>query len=108
MAETEYWFARYRTSPLVQNQGRGIVPISWKGRVTLATFGLGLVLGGLLFLFFGLRDQFQIGVPIFIAFAIASFSFFMWASIAKTDPIKTIYDYRPEMKRRPVNPKTGV
>jgi hypothetical protein len=105
---SEYWFARYRTSTLVQNQSRGLVPIGWKGRATIAAFGLGMVLGGLLFLFFGLRDQFQIGIPIFVIFAIASFSFFLWAAVAKSDPVKTIYDYRPQMKRPPADQKTGV
>ena len=104
---TEYWFARYRTG-LPQDQSRGLVPISWKGRVVIAMFVVGMVLGGVLFLLFGLRDQFFAGIACFVIMAIASFSFFIWASVAKSDPVKTIYDYRPELKRRPADPKTGV
>ncbi len=96
---TEYWFARYTPNPLPQLQGRGIVPLNWKGRAAIASFGLAMVGGGALFLFFGLRDQMIIGIPIFIVCAIAGASFFIWASVAKTDPVKSIYDYRPEMKR---------
>jgi hypothetical protein len=107
LAETEYWFARYRTG-LPQNQSRGLVPLNWKGRLAIVSFALGMVLGGLLFLFFGLRDQFFPGIVCFVILAIASFSFFIWASIAKSDPVKTIYDYRPELKRRPADAKTGV
>jgi hypothetical protein len=66
-----------------------------------------MVLGGLLFLFFGLRDQFVIGAPLFVVLAIASFSFFIWASVAKSDPVKTIYEYRPELRRPPANQNTG-
>ena len=102
---TEYWFARYRTG-LPQNQSRGLVPISWKGRVVIALFVIGMVLGGVLFLLFGLRDQFFPGIASFVILAIMSFSFFMWASIAKSDPVKTIYDYRPELKR-PAGRKSG-
>ena len=106
MADKEYWFARYRTG-LPQNQSRGLVPINWKGRLTIAGFAGGMVLGGLLFLFFGLHDQFAIGVPTFVILAIASFSFFIWASVAKSDPVKTVYDYWPETRRRPANQNTG-
>jgi MFS family permease len=103
---TEYWFARYRTG-LPQNQSRGLVALSWKGRAAVAAFVLGMIAGGGLMLFFGLRDQFVIGIPLFVVCAIAGFSFFIWASVAKTDPMKSIYDYRPEMRRRPVDQKSG-
>jgi hypothetical protein len=93
---TDYWFARYRPSPLPQNQSRGLVPISWQGRAAIAAFVLGLVLGGGGMLFFGLRDQIQIGIPLFIACAIAGGSFFLWASVAKSDPVKSVADYRAE------------
>jgi hypothetical protein len=103
---TEYWFARYRTG-LPQNQSRGLVPISIKGNLTIAAFVIGLVLGGALFLFFGLRDQFFPGIACFVVLAIASFSFFMWAAVAKSDPVRTIYDYRPELRRPPANQNSG-
>ena len=102
---TEYWFARHRTG-LPQNQSRGLVPISIKGTLAIAAFVAGLILGGLLFLLFGLRDEFFPGIACFVILAIASFSFFIWAAVAKSDPVRTIYDYRPELKR-PAAQNTG-
>jgi hypothetical protein len=106
LADIDYWFARYRTG-LPQNQSRGLVPLSWKGRATIALFVTGLILGGVLFLLFGLRDQFFPAIACFAIMAIASFSFFLWAAITKTDPVKTIYDYRPELKRRTADRARG-
>lgn len=96
---TEYWFARYTPATTSQRAGRGLVPLNWKGRVTIAAFVLGLVLGGASMLFFGLRDQMQIGIPLFIVLAIAGGSFFLWAGIARTDPAKSAHDYLAERKR---------
>jgi len=96
---TEYWFARYKPASTSQQAGRGLVPLNWRGRATIAAFVLGLVGGGLLFLFFGLRDQFQVGIPLFVVLAIAGASFFIWASVAKTDPSKSAYDYREERQQ---------
>jgi len=96
---TEYWFARYKPATTSQQGGRGLVPLNWKGRATIAAFVLGLVGGGLLFLFFGLRDQFVVGIPLFVGCAIAGASFFIWASVARTDPAKSAYDYIKERQR---------
>lgn len=93
---TEYWFARYKPATTSQRAGRGLVPLNWKGRAVIATFVLGLVLGGLCMLMFGLRDQFAIGIPLFVILAIAGASFFIWASVARTDPTKSAYDYIKE------------
>jgi hypothetical protein len=98
LADTEYWFARYRPG-LPQNASRGLVALNWKGRAAIAAFVLGLVLGGLSALFFGLRDQFAIGIPLFIVLAIAGGSFFLWASVAKTDPVKPAADYLAERRK---------
>jgi hypothetical protein len=93
---TDYWFARYKPAASSRPAGRGLVPLSWKGRATIAAFVLGIVGGGALFLLFGLRDQFVIGIPLFIVLAIAGASFFIWASVARTDPAKSAYDYLGE------------
>jgi hypothetical protein len=92
---TQYWFARYKPG-LPQNQSRGLLALNWKGRAAIATFVLGLLLGAASMLFFGLRDQFVIGVPLFVVLAIAGGSFFLWASVARTDPVKSVADYRGE------------
>jgi len=92
MADGDYWFARY--SP----NGRGLVPLNWKGAATIATFVLGLVLGGVLLLIFGLRDQFVLGIPAFVVLAVAGTSFFIWASAAKADPKKSAYEYFTERR----------
>ena len=96
---TDYWFARYTPAPTPQQAGRGLVPLNWKGRATIAVFVLGMVLGGVLMLVFGLRDQMQLGIPLFIVCAIAGGSFFLWASVAKTDPTKSAYDYLKERQQ---------
>ena len=96
---SEYWFARYTPATTSQRAGRGLVALSWKGRAAIATFVLGLVLGGICMLFFGLRDQMQIGIPLFIVCAIAGGSFFLWAGVAKTDPVKSAYDYLKERRK---------
>ena len=92
---TDYWFARYRAG-LPQNASRGLVPLNWKGRGTIAAFVLCLVAGGLCMIGFGLRDQFVIGIPLFIVLAIAGGGFFIWASVARTDPQKSVADYRAD------------
>jgi hypothetical protein len=99
LAETAYWFARYKPATISQQAGRGLVPLNWKGRAAIATFVLGIVLGGVLFLLFGLRDQFAIGIPLFVVLAVAGASFFLWASVARTDPSKSAYDYLAERGR---------
>ncbi len=104
---TEYWFARYKPGPLPQNTSRGLIPLNWKGRATIAAFVLGLVLGGLCMLLFGLRDQFLIGIPLFVVLAIAGGSFFLWASMAKTDPTKSAYDYLAERKAQRATRQTN-
>lgn len=93
---TDYWFARYKPASTSQRAGRGLVPLNWKGRATIAGFVLGLVVGGLLFLFFGLRDQFFPGIASFVVLAAAGAISFIWASVAKTDPAKSAYDYLAE------------
>ena len=93
---TEYWFARYKPASTSQRAGRGLVPLNWRGRATIAGFILGLVGGGLLFLFFGLRDQFFPGIACFVILAAAGAITFIWASVAKTDPTKSAHDYLKE------------
>ena len=95
---TDYWFARY-TPGLPQNAGRGLVALNWKGRAAIATFVLGMILGGASMLFFGLHDQFAIGIPLFIVLAVAGGSFFIWASVAKTDPVKSAREYLKERQK---------
>ena len=92
---TEYWFARYRPGPVGQS-GRGIVALNWKGIAAIAGFIGCLVAGGVAMLLLGLQDQMLIGVPAFVVLAAAGASFFIWASVAKTDPVKSIHDYRKE------------
>jgi hypothetical protein len=93
---TDYWFARYKPAVFPQRSSRGLIPLNWKGRTAIATFVLGMVLGGLSFLFLGLRDQFFPGIVCFVVLAVAGASFFLWASIARTDPTKSAYDYLKE------------
>jgi len=50
-------------------------------------------------LFFGLRDQFFPGVVCFVVLAAAGAITFVWASVAKTDPTKSAYDYLKERQQ---------
>jgi hypothetical protein len=95
---SDYWFARYKPG-LPQNASRGLVPLNWKGVATIAGFVASLVAGGALFLYFGLHDEFIVGIPLFVVLAIAGFVLFIWASVAKTDPNKSIYEYRAEQRK---------
>lgn len=95
---TEYWFARYRPGPVGQS-GRGIVALNWKGVATIAGFIACMLVGGLSMLYFGLQDRMLVGAPIFVVLAIAGASLLIWASVARTDPKKSIYDYRKERGR---------
>ena len=96
---TDYWFARYKPATTQQRAGRGLVPLNWKGRATIAAFVLAMICGGLLFLFFGLRDQFFPGIACFVILAIAGASFFIWAGATKADPVKSAYDYLEERNK---------
>ncbi len=96
---TEYWFARYKPATTSQRAGRGLVPLNWKGRAAIAAFVLGMVAGGGLFLFFGLRDQFFPGIACFVILAVAGASFFLWAGVTKADPVKSAYDYLAERRK---------
>lgn len=88
-----YWFARYKLGP-GRTQSKGLVPLNWKGVAVIAGFVAGLVVGGLAFLLFGLRDQFFPGIACFVILAAAGAITFLWASVARTDPTKSVADYR--------------
>ena len=96
---TEYWFARYTPSSDVRRAGRGMIPLNWKGRAVMAAFLLCFALGGGLFMWFGLQDQFAIGIPLFVVMVIIGASAFLWASVARTDPAKSAWDYLKERGR---------
>ena len=96
---SEYWFARYKPAVAPQRASRGLIPLNWKGRAAIAAFVLALILGGASMLFFGLRDQMQIGIPLFVVLAIAGGAFFIWAAVTKADPVKSAYDYLAERNK---------
>lgn len=86
-----YWFARYR---LGANPSRGLAPLNWKGRAVVGGFVAGLLLGGLLFLLLSLNGQMAWGVAVFAVCGIASGSTFLWAAMTRSDPLRTVADYR--------------
>ena len=91
MADTEYWFARYRLNPT----GRGVMPLNWKGRAVIQGFVLGIVGGALLFLPLAVwAHQVVPGAIVFAICAIAAGATFIWAAMTKSDPVKTVADYR--------------
>ena len=99
MVDQDYWFARYKPATTMQRAGRGLVPLNWRGRATIAAFVAAMIAGGLLLLFFGLRDQFFPGIASFVVLAVAGASLFIWAAATKSDPTKSAYDYIAERRR---------
>jgi hypothetical protein len=93
---TEYWFARYRPAANPRSAGRGLIALNWKGRAVIALFVLCLVLGGSGMLYFGLHNEFMIGIPLFVVLVIIGAATFIWASVSKTDPTKSAWDYLKE------------
>jgi hypothetical protein len=52
--------------------------------------------GGALFAWFAVHDEFVIGIPLFVVLVIIGASTFIWASVARTDPAKSAWDYLKE------------
>jgi hypothetical protein len=91
VAEQEYWFARYRVKP---NEGRGLRPLSWKGRAVIAGFVLAMIGGGVAFLLLGLAHLLFAGIAVFVICAFGGAATFIWAAVTKSDPVKTVADYQ--------------
>jgi hypothetical protein len=91
-----YWFARHRANP----PGRGLVPLRWQGRAVIALFVIAIIGGGILWLLLALLFHlFIVGVIIFALCALAGGAFFIWAAATRSDPVRSVADYRREQGR---------
>ncbi|TGQ73127.1 MAG: hypothetical protein E5V49_01775 [Mesorhizobium sp.] len=98
----QYWFARNIRVGYVgrDRYGKGVMPIVWQGRAVIAGFVLAMLSGGLIMLLMGLFTRFfPLGIAIFVILAIAGGGTFIWAVATKSDPDKSIADYRAERAR---------
>ncbi|MBI3438643.1 MAG: hypothetical protein HY054_08355 [Proteobacteria bacterium] len=93
MTEQDYWFARTRPgSP------RGLTPVHGSGWLVIAAF-VGCMLGGAaLFGYFMFQDRVLPGVVLYALLVLIGAGQFIYFTLTKTDPTRTVADYRA-MKR---------
>ena len=99
---TKYWFARnIRVGHKGYDRyGKGVMPIAWQGRAVIAGFVVAMVGGGLSMLLIVLYTRiFPLGIALFAILAIAGGGTFIWAVATKSDPDKSITDYRAERRK---------
>jgi len=73
------------------------MPIAWQGRVVIAGFVLAMLTGGLLMALLGFyANHLALGIALYVILAIAGASTFIWAVATRSDPDKSIADYRAE------------
>ncbi|UVK44968.1 hypothetical protein BPNPMPFG_000446 [Mesorhizobium sp. AR07] len=98
---SRYWFARtIRVGHKGYDRyGKGVIPIAWQGRAVIADFVVAMVAGGLSMLLIALYTKaFPLGITLFVILAIAGGGTFIWAVATKSDPDKSIADYRAERR----------
>ena len=98
----KYWFARnIRVGHKGYDRyGKGVMPIAWQGRAVIAGFVVAMVGGGLSMLLIVLYTRiFPLGIALFAILAVAGGGTFIWAVATKSDPDKSITDYRAERQK---------
>ena len=98
-----YWFARNIRVGYVgrDRYGKGVMPIAWQGRAVIAGFVVAMLSGGLIMLLMGLYTRFfALGIAIYVILAIGGAGTFLWAVVTKSDPNKSIADYRAERQKK--------
>lgn len=98
----KYWFARnIRVGHKGYDRyGKGVMPIAWQGSAVIAGFVVAMVGGGLSMLLIVLYTRiFPLGIALFAILAIAGGGTFIWAVATKSDPDKSIADYRAERQK---------
>ena len=96
------WFARNIRVGYVgrDRYGKGVMPIAWQGRAVIAGFVLAMLCGGLLMALVGFyADHLALGIAFYVILAIAGAGTFIWAVATKSDPDKSIADYRAERSK---------
>ncbi|MCV3209853.1 hypothetical protein OHD62_18595 [Mesorhizobium sp. YC-39] len=99
---SKYWFARHiRRNYMGHDRYRkGAMPISWEGNAVIAGFIAALVIGGLIMLLMAVYTTlFPLGIALFVVLAVAGAGTFIWAVATRSDPDKSIADYKAERQR---------
>ncbi len=93
---TEYWFARRFP---VGDPRNAMAPVHWKGYAVVGAYVTLLVLGGVAFAWLGASGQLLLGGAVFAAAAIFGASLFIAMSNTRGDKMRTVTDYRKEVRR---------
>jgi hypothetical protein len=96
---SRYWFARNIRAGHkgYDRYGKGVMPIAWQGRAVIAGFVLAMLCGGLLMALVGFyANHLALGIALYVILAIAGAGTFIWAVATRSDPDKSIADYRAE------------
>ncbi|QKC84278.1 hypothetical protein [Mesorhizobium sp. NZP2077] len=97
-----YWFARNIRVGYVgrDRYGKGVMPIAWQGRAVVAGFVVAMLFGGVIMLLIGLYTRFfALGIAIYVTLAFGGAGTFLWAVVTKSDPDKSIAEYRAERQK---------
>lgn len=97
-----YWFARNIRVGYVgrDRYGKGVMPIAWQGSAVIAGFVLAMLCGGLLMALVGFyANHVALGIALYVILAIAGGGTFIWAVATKSDPDKSIAEYRAARNR---------
>lgn len=99
----KYWFARnIRVGHKGYDRyGKGVMPIAWQGRAVIAGFVVAMVAGGLIMLAIGLYSArlMVVGIVIYVCLVVCGAGTFIWAVATKSDPDKSMAEYRAERQR---------
>lgn len=98
---SRYWFARnIRRNYMGHDRYRkGAMPLGWQGRAVIAGFVVAMVGGGLLMALLGFYGKLVLGVVLYAILAAAGAATFIWAVATKSDPDKSMAEYRAERQR---------
>jgi hypothetical protein len=105
MTEQDYWFARRR--PPGEGSRRGLTPVRASGWYVIVAF-LGCMLGGgLLFGYFMAQGRVLLGVVLYVLFVLIGAGQFIYFATTKTDPKRTVADYRALKQRDDLHDQLG-
>ncbi|MFT3726644.1 MAG: hypothetical protein QM759_02320 [Terricaulis sp.] len=104
MSEQDYWFARRRLDPGYGR--RGVTPVNSKGWYSLLAFIICMLSGGLVFGFFMAQERVLPGVVLYVLLVLIGAGQFIYFVATKTDPKRTVADYRAS-KSNALNDQLG-
>ena len=98
----KYWFARnIRVGDVGRGRyGRGAMPLGWQGRAVIAGFVMAMLSGALLMALVGFYgNHLALGIALYVILALCGGGTFIWAVATKSDPNKSMAEYRAERQR---------